>query len=215
MRDHNSHWLLTQIYHESIPPKPALNGEPYYVGYPPDTPVRPDSAEADLYNRSGMYGSFLSGGFAGHIYGAVGLWGGDVESAADYAIWDAIGWKSGNEMRHLVTFAMSEGLRYRDLIPNADLLCPNKNHRTDGNCGWAYCARSPQKDLFLLYFEADCPPAVLRGVLFERDYFAVWFDPRDGRWIEAGILSSTSLCEIQLPAFPSDSDWAMKLSLQG
>ncbi len=218
LRDHNSHWLLTDIHNESDPPKPAMNGEPYYVGYPPGTPIKPETEEADLYARSGMYGSFLSGGLAGHIYGAVGLWGGDVHPDADYTMWDALPWRSGDQMRHLRTFVFSEGTRYRDLVPIADLVYPNKTSETTGNRGWAYCARTPERDLFMLHFEADCRAASVRGTLFEREYAATWFDPRTGEWIDAGTLESGHMCEISLPPFPdgddpSSTDWAMKLVL--
>ena len=219
-RHHNSHWLLTEIYHESVPPRPALNGEPYYdvlgrprdVGWPPH--VIPGTEETALYCRSAMYGSFLSGGFAGHIYGAAGLWGGDIEPDADYKMWDALHWESGAQMQHLGTFAFSEGARYRDLVPNADLICPNKTHVITGNLGWAYCARTPERDLFMLYFEAECPQATVRGALYERTYRGQWFNPRTGKWSDAGSLASDSLCEIKVPPLPSGEDWGLKVVLE-
>ncbi|MFQ3621650.1 MAG: DUF5060 domain-containing protein, partial [Spirochaetales bacterium] len=62
-REHDYYWYLTEIFH-SKPTRPALNGEPYYPGFPDDDPPAP-SEEANLNFRSGMYGSFLSGGLAG------------------------------------------------------------------------------------------------------------------------------------------------------
>lgn len=213
-RHHNSHWLLTEIYHESQPAKPALNGEPYYPGFPPGRSVPANSPEAELYNRSGMYGSFLSGGFAGHIYGCVGLWSASVEPEAEYRIWEALQFRSGAEMSYLPRFALSEGMRYRDLVPNADLVEPNKTHEITGNRGWAYCARTPDRSLFMLYFEADCPQAQVRGALYRGRYRAQWFDPRTGEWLEAGVLTADDLCEIALPPFPGPGDWGLKLVLQ-
>jgi len=216
-RHHDSHWLLTEIYHESHPPKPALNGEPSYdvlsgpydVGWPPG--VIPGTKETALYCRSGMYGSVLSGGFAGHIYGAAGLWGGDVEPEAPYKIWDGLVWQSGAEMTHLNTFILSEGRRYQDLVPNADLVTPNKTHELRGNLGWAYCARTPERDLFMAYFEQGCPVGTLRGCRHEGVYQAQWFDPRTGEWLDAGTQQADDLCEIRLPEPPSAEDWALKL----
>jgi len=78
LREHDAYWYLTQIYHAE-PPRPALNGEPYYAGmndkrYPAYKYGAPGgTADDDRDVRSGMYGSFLSGGFAGHIYGAGGI----------------------------------------------------------------------------------------------------------------------------------------------
>ncbi|MHC4168113.1 MAG: apiosidase-like domain-containing protein, partial [Planctomycetota bacterium] len=67
-RTHNYYQLLTEIFNTS-PPVPGINGEPYYAGMH-DAPG--GSANSALYCRSGMYGSVLSGGLGGHIYGAGG-----------------------------------------------------------------------------------------------------------------------------------------------
>jgi hypothetical protein len=213
-RDHNVCWHLTEIYRECDPPKPALNGEPYYAGWPPHLAAMPGSEEDDLYCRAAMYGSFLSGGFAGHIYGADGLWGGDIEPEAPTRMWESLEWKSGAQMQHLRTFALSEGTRLGDLVPDAELVTPNKSGPTNGNRGWAFCARTPEKDLFLLYFEADCPQATVRGALANRAYRAQWFDPRAGKWTDAGVLTADHRCHIALPTFPGEGDWAIKLVLE-
>jgi hypothetical protein len=212
-RDHDVCWHLTEIYRECAPPKPALNGEPYYAGWPPRSAARGGTAEDDLYCRGAMYGSLLSGGLAGHIYGADGLWGGDIEPEAQTRMWESIQWRSGAQMTHLRTFALSEGTRYRDLVPDHGLLTPSRSGPAHGNRGWAYCARTPERDLFMLYFEDGCPPAAVRGALPDRTYGAQWFDPQDGAWIEAGQLDSGQLCYIALPAFPGEGDWALKLRL--
>jgi len=72
-REHDYYWYLTEIYH-ATPARPALNGEPYYSGMadkrysPPYRYGAPGGTEADDRDvRSGIYGSFLSGGFGGHI----------------------------------------------------------------------------------------------------------------------------------------------------
>ncbi len=226
-RDHNDHWLLTQIYQGVDPPVPALNGEPYYAGWP-DYRGWPEYAgwkeddfvggtEADdAACRSGMYGSLLSGGLAGHIYGAQGMWGGDIEPEARVTMWDALRWRSGAQMQHLRTFALSEGARYQHLAPGADLVVPNKTAEIKGNEGWAYCARTPEKDLFMLYWErgyanaATAHPQV-RGALANQVYRALLFDPREGEWTDLGEVSSDAWCRIALPPLPSNEDWAMKL----
>ena len=211
-RHHDSHWLLTEIYRESYPPKPALNGEPYYAGWP--TGTDPSTPESDMYCRSGMYGSFLSGGLAGHIYGAEGLWDGHIEPEwEDYPMWVGLKFPSGAQMTHLLAFVTSEGRRYQDLVPDANLVSPNSTPETKGNRGWAYAARTPEKDLFLAYFEADCPQSVIRGAVRDADYAASWFDPRTGEWSEIGVLHANMDAAIPLPAFPWEGDWAVKLKL--
>jgi hypothetical protein len=164
--------------------------------------------------RSGMYGSFLSGGLAGHIYGAQWLWGGDIEDASPYTMWDALQWASGAQMTHLRDFVLSEGARYQDLEPNVDLVTPNRTAATSTNVGWAYCARTPDRALFMLYFETGAASPHLRGALAHRTYDAWWFDPRTGAWRDVGPLTADAWCRIALPQLPSSEDWAMKVKLQ-
>ena len=157
VREHDNYWYLTEIFQSSYP-KPALNGEPYYSGYSdPRHSVKRMSAPGgtptdDRYVRSGMYGSFLSGGLAGHIYGAEGIWGADIEPAAPIKMWDAFQWSSAGQMRYLPQFAMSIGKRYQELVPNADLVSPNRTADVAGYEGWAYCARTADRNIFLAVF---------------------------------------------------------------
>ena len=217
-RTHDLYPYLTEIFNAS-PPVPGINGEPYYAGM---EGADGDTETSALYCRSAMYGSVLSGGLGGHIYGAGGwdggMWGGNVEDAAENHIWDVIKWRSADQMRHLRTFIMSEGGRYRNLVPSANLIKPNRSGKAKSCIGWSYCARTPEKDLFVLYFEKDCPKANLSGAILRGKYKAVWFNPRTGIWRDAGVLSANSAGVIDLPSFPGNStrsreDWAMKLTL--
>jgi hypothetical protein len=222
-REHNFYWYLTEIFNHKNP-GPALNGEPYYAGY-----SDPRGAGAVNYARgakggtekdnaivrSGSYGSFLSGGLAGHVYGAEGIWGADIERAAPVKMWDAFTWKSGYEMQHLKTFAFSIGKRYHDLEPMVDLVTPNRTHDVLSYEGWAYCARTPDKNFFLLYFEKGCPPSDVRGARLSSDYKADWFNPRTGEWIDAGTINSNNIGIIKLPHFRDGLDWGLKLEYIG
>ena len=224
-REHDFYWYLTEIFRD-LHPKPALNGEPYYAGYKDvfglgnggyQYGAEGGSEKDDQYVRSSMYGSFLSGGLVGHIYGAEGIWGADTEPAAPTKMWDAFQWRSGAEMRHLRTFAFSIGRRFQELVPDADLVSPNKTHVTLGYEGWAYCARTPDKSLFLAYFEKGCPRSQIRSARLAGIYRAQWFDPRKGEWLKAGdgTVESSSTGVIELPDFPGGFDWGLQLEYAG
>ncbi|UCD50251.1 MAG: DUF4038 domain-containing protein [Phycisphaerales bacterium] len=217
-RAHDCYAYLTEIF-QATPPVPGINGEPYYDGM---EDAEPGSERAALYCRSAMYGSVLSGGLGGHIYGAGGwqggMWSGEVEKASKYPIWDVIQWPSADQMRHLRTFILSEGRRYQDLIPATDSVSPNQSSGPKTNVGWAYGARTPERDLFLLYFEKDCPPAALSAAVPAARYAARWFNPRMGDWVDAetGSLAADTEGKIKLPDFPGGGtlslvDWALKL----
>jgi hypothetical protein len=218
LREHDAYWYLTEIYHAS-PARPALNGEPYYSGmtdrrYTPTYRYgAPGGTEDDdRFVRSGIYGSFLSGGFGGHIYGAEGIWGADVEPGSSPLMWEAFLWNSGNQMKHLPAFAFSEGRRYAELVPDANLVSPSSTALTKGYVGWAYCGRTTDQSFFLAYFEKDCPAkSTIRGARKYATYEAKWFDPRTGEWSKAGELKANQWGWINLPALPSTDDWGLKL----
>jgi hypothetical protein len=221
-REHNSYWYLTEIARYAQPPEPAINGEPYYSGY---KDVRglggngykygaPGGSQLDAqYVRSSMYGSFLSGGLGGYVYGAEGIWGADIEPAAPTKMWDAFRWISGAEVKYLRDFAFSIGRRYQDLVPDAGFVSPDRNDDLRSFEGWAYCARTPDRNIFLAYFEKGAPQAQLRGARSNATYRAQWFDPRQGTWQNAanGELRSSATGTIDLPAFPRDADWGLRL----
>lgn len=223
-REHEYYWYMTEIFRDAHP-KPALNGEPYYSGYfdarglnggykygaPGGTPLD------DQYVRSAMYGNVLSGGLAGHVYGAEGIWGADIEPSAPTKMWDAFQWNSASQMQHLRTFIFSIGRRYQDLVPDADLVAPNKTPILKGFEGWAYASRTPDQEIFLVYFEKSCPQSLVRGARLMSIYRAQWFDPRHGTWSDVGegTVRSDVIGEINLPQLPSDYDWGLSLVYHG
>jgi len=220
-RTHDLYPYLTEIFQAS-PPVPGINGEPYYDGM---EDAKGGTEKAALYCRSAMYGSVLSGGLGGHIYGAGGweggLWSGEIEPASKYPIWEVIQWPSADQMRHLKRFVLSEGAKYQQLVPQAELLSPGRTGKPKSCLGWAYCARTEGKDLFLLYFEKDCPRAELSGAAPGKAYDAQWFNPRTGQWTQAAgsPLPADAGGQIALPKFPggkdaSANDWALKLRLR-
>jgi hypothetical protein len=225
MREHVNYWYLTEIFRSPYA-RPALNGEPYYSGYKDARGLggrgyrfgAPGGTEKDdQFVRSSMYGSFLSGGYAGHVYGAEGIWGADIEPAAETKMWDAFQWRSGSQMQHLRTFAMSIGKRYQELVPDTGFVMPHQTQELRAYEGWAYCSRTPDKQIFLAYFEKGCPRSQVRGARLNSVYRAQWFDGRTGEWSDAGTgkLSSNQIGIISLPDFPGDMDWGLRLVYEG
>lgn len=218
-REHEYYWYLTEIFREPHT-HPALNGEPYYSGYLDARGLNggyrygaPGGSALDAqFVRSAMYGSVLSGGLAGHVYGAEGIWGADIEAAAPTHMWDAFQWPSGANMTHLPAFVLSEGRRYQELVPD-DFVVPSRTANTKAYEGWAYAARTPDRRFFLAYFEKGCPQSRIRGAIPEASYRARWFDPRTGAWHPAGpgTVKANNIGEIALPAFPDGEDWALSL----
>lgn len=223
-REHEYYWYMAEIFRDPHP-QPALNGEPYYSGYADarahiggyEFGAVGGTPKDDLYVRSGMYGSFLSGGLAGHVYGAEGIWGADIEPTAPTKMWDAFQWSSAAQMKHLRSFAFSIGKRYQDLVPDSGYVVPSETRVVKGYEGWAYAARTADMRIFLAYFENGCPVSRVRGAIPMSNYRAQWFDPRLGVWSDVGdgVAQADNIGEIQLPDFPSATDWGLSLVYQG
>ncbi|MFC1527008.1 DUF4038 domain-containing protein, partial [Candidatus Latescibacterota bacterium] len=225
-RDHYSYSLLTEAYN-SNPPVPVLNGEPHYEGmrhretsgwYHGDLDLAcSPSDEGARYVRSAAYGSVLSGGLAGHVYGAGGweggLWRADVEEASPVHIWEAMEWPGGGQMRHVRSFLMSEGDRYRELVPSPQLLSPNRDGPVVGFDGWAYCAALLGRGLLLAYLERGTPVTKAVQLPLGTAYEGMWFDPRIGEWSDPWRVRTQSDGELPLPGKPTDGDWALKLKV--
>jgi hypothetical protein len=120
-------------------------------------------------------------------------------------MWDAFQWRSGAQMQHLRTFALSLGKKYQQLVPLADLVMPNKNQETRAYEGWAYCARTPDQNDFLLYFENEAPRAEIHGAKMNSYYRATWFDPRDGTWSAPFRVRSNPIGVISPQRFPAET----------
>jgi hypothetical protein len=86
---------------------------------------------------------------------------------------------------------------------------PEQNTYIKSNDGWAYAARTLDKDIFLAYFHKVCPRSLVRGTRTMSLYRAQRFDPRNGTWknVNGGQVQADPIGEIQLPDFPADMDW--------
>jgi len=85
------------------------------------------------------------------------------------------------------------------LLPMSRL---NKDHNLEAYEGWAAAARTPDKEIFLAYFEKGCPTSQVRRAKLWSEYRADWFDPRSGTWqpVDKGSLRSDEIGIITLPA---------------
>jgi hypothetical protein len=195
-------------------PVPCLNNEPYYDGLKWGDTAALGSDLAAYYCRVGIYGSVLSGGLAGHAYGADHVWDGDSQMPMAFVI------QSAAQMQHIRTFLFGRGATFQNMAPRKDLLTPRQTSNRDGNKGWAYCLLSGQHDAALLYFEQGCERATLSGCLAGTPYHLRWFKPATGEWIAGETLQADGSGKIVLPLFPggssvSTADWGVELALEG
>jgi hypothetical protein len=215
-REHEFYWNQTENF-LSKPTRPSIAGEPYYAGWryggeETPTTAKPGSERDNRFCRSAMYGNFLSGALGGHIYGAEGIWQAATEDAAPIKMWEAFQWESGAQMTHFRGFVWSLGKKFQDLIPATDYILPNSDHVSQGYENWAYCARTEAKDLLVAYLEKGVRKAFIRSAPPLWTYSLRWFNPRTGEWTDAGNVRANVSGRVDLPAAPSDDDWAFTLS---
>jgi hypothetical protein len=220
-RDHRIYAFLEKHFRLSDP-YPTLNQEAWYPGWygskiQGERPPRGSDLD-DYYARAMAYGSVLSGGLAGHVYGTGAFDGSTLPEPPGKRpyIWEAMRYASGAQMGHLPRFVLSEGAHYQELELAEDDLHPRRSpdSHDEGLTGWAYLMRTPERDFALAYFERGCDPATVSGLRHRASYRARWFDPREGLWIDAGsgTLSTDADGRLPLPPVPrTEEDWALSL----
>ncbi len=217
--------LLEELFRLS-PPFPAANLEPYYVGWdheinrPGGERPTADSDRDNYFARAMMYGSVLSGGLAGHVYGTGAY---DVTSTGEPRgwrpyIWEALRYRAGGEMQHLGRFVLSEGDRYQQLQLASTDLRPRQaaGSSEDGLDGWSFMMRTADRSFALLYFEVGAVQPRVAGMAPGSRYCWGWYDPRAGVMAGERELATDSSGVLEAPPFPSgaqraSSDWAAKL----
>jgi len=218
-RNHGIYAALEDIFRLS-PPYPAANLEPYYSGWDhalnrPGGETPPADSPRDTYfARAMMYGSVLSGGLAGHVYGHAAYdmtSTGEPEGWRPY-FWTALNYKAGTQMQYLRRFILSEGARYQALeLATADIASRKDTDPADkGLDGWTYLMRTPDRSFALAYFENRAPRTSLAHFTPGAAYRWSWYDPRTGTWGPPLTLHTDAQGTIATPAFPSGSAVAPK-----
>lgn len=228
-RNHGMYPLIEEQFRLD-PPVPTANLEPYYPGWNSsyhnnvagEIPV-PGGPRDNYFGRAQAWGSVLSGGLAGHVFGTGAYDGttvGEPAGSRPY-IWEALQYPAGAQMQALKSFMLSEGAHYQDLRPAGQDIRPRhaKTAKENGLDGWSFMMRSPDRSLAMLYFENRAEIPGLHGFSPDTEYVLAWFHPVEGAWFDPIYLESDGGGNIQVPAFPdgsriSDRDWALKIKLR-
>jgi len=221
-RNHGIYAALEDIF-RLTPAYPAANLEPYYSGWdhnlnrPGGETPPPDSPRDTYFARAMMYGSVLSGGLAGHVYGHAAY---DMTSTGEPEgwrphFWTALNYKAGAEMQYLRRFVLSEGARYQALeLATQDIA---SRHGTDpadkGLDGWTYLMRTPDRAFALAYFEHGARRTSFARFAPGAAYRWTWYDPRTGAWARPLTVHADAAGTLATPSLPGAEDAAAKIVL--
>lgn len=227
-RNHGFYPLLEEQF-AIIPSKPTANLEPYYPGWgqaPSEVAGEMAARNSDrdnYFGRAQAWGSVLSGGLSGHMYGTGAYDGttvGEPEGERPL-IWEALQYPAGEQVGFLRRFIESEGAGYQKLLLASEDLHPRKSEGShpNGLDGWAFMMRTPDSKLAMLYFENKCNIPYLSGFTPDQAYLLHWLDPVSGEWVNNSVeINSDEFGNIELDAFPdgeklSSKDWSLKIKI--
>jgi hypothetical protein len=222
-RDHRISAMIDTLF-QLQPAYPAINFEPYYTGWntahnsPAGERPQRNSERDNYFSRAQMYGSVLSGGLSGHVYGTAAY---DLTSTGEPEgdnphFWEALKYTSGNQMKHLYTFIFSEKSDFQNLIPAHAKLTPQKSKTSlpNGLDGWSYLMQNESKTLAMAYFEKGAESPIISAFLPGTLYRLTWFNPENGKWMNDMKIKSDkngSLGKIIIPKSNTYGDWALKI----
>ena len=95
-----------------------------------------DTPRNAYFTRANAYGSVLSGGLAGHMYGSGG-WAGhhwpdtaensSTKLSSGLFVWQALACEASSQLQYLSQFVLSGGTKYWELRPASSLLRPQNS----------------------------------------------------------------------------------------
>ncbi|MGK7396915.1 MAG: apiosidase-like domain-containing protein [Candidatus Cyclobacteriaceae bacterium M3_2C_046] len=224
---HHGMYPLLETQFAIEPSLPTANLEPYYPGWQQGelstvAGIKPDrnSDRDNYFGRTQAWGSVLSGGLAGHMYGT-GAYDGTTVGEAEGRrplIWEALEYPAGLQVSYLKKFLLSEGAAYQRLQLASHNLEPRKSadSQPDGLDGWSFMMCNPEGTLAMLYFENAAHVPVVNNLQPNAEYKLKWFDPVSGQWIVEQTRFSTADGSIIIEQFPDGTqksvrDWALKI----
>jgi hypothetical protein len=189
------------------PAKPTVDMEPPYENHPTGSKTpRIDSHQV----RKGAYWAMLAGA-AGHGYGALDLF---------WLYKDADGPLPRNGFQQWRKALAYEGSRqvglmrrlfelrpWHKLVPDQSVLSSGPGAGEDH----LRAARAKDGSFAVVYLPRGGKVAVRLDKLTGKTVKARWFDPRDGKWREAGEFPNTGSREFAAPSAGDRDDWVLVL----
>ncbi len=196
--------LLISDYNR-VPVKPIMDGEPRYENHPVNW--KPDEMgwfdDADV--RQTLYWSIFSGGF-GYTYGCHSIWQMRDQSKEPMGFarsfwyddldlpgaWDII------HARNLLSSRKASQMRpFPDFILDRDI----------GDNEWKVASRGD--NFSMVYLPNGSDVLLDLSLLNRRDITAIWYNPRNGRWVNKKKIKVNGSDKFSAPSSGRGEDWIL------
>lgn len=205
-RDEKVYEQIQRVYQLS-PVKPVMDAQPIYEDHPVCFNAK-DLGTSSAYDvRRSAYLDLFAGAF-GHTYGCHDIWqmySENVEpvNGPHYYWHDAMDLPGAWQMQYVRK--LIESRSYTDRVPDQSVIKENDpaaSERIQATRG---------RDYIFIYSAAGKPFTVLPGKISGDRLHAFWFDPRNGKATEAGIVPNTKENRFTPPSAGYGKDWVLVL----
>ena len=195
--------------------------EGYYVGWKlgdkyVTPPIETRGSEYDNYcGRVHFWSCIFNGGITGGIFGT-GAYAGArrTEGVIDFNgvyIDEALHYSAGKQMKYVRELVEYCGDKWMALQVARDDISKRlgKLYNEEGLFGLSSLLKTKDKKLAIAHFQAKCDKNPrISNLLVKAVYKVQWFNPKNGKWRDAGVMESINGSYI-VPNFPDSIDQSL------
>jgi len=168
--------------------------------------------------RMCFWGSILNGA-AGHTYGANGIWQVNTRArpfgpSPHGRTWGNTPWDEAMRLPGSTQLGLAkrflETLPWQEMEPHPEWAEATAFWTADPGLVGSACAGIPRR-LRVLYTPPTWNPPLIKGIEADVHYVAVYFDPRTGHQVPAGVVEPDADGNWRAPITPTFSDWVLVL----
>ncbi len=193
------------------PAKPVMDAEPIYEDHPVCFNVQGLGTSSAYDVREYAYLDLFAGAF-GHTYGCHDIWqfyspAHEGVNGPHYYWQKAMDLPGANQMKYVRRLMESHPMLER--VPDQSLIIENNN------CPAERVQATRGNDYAFVYTAAGKPFTVVMGKIKGATLHAYWYDPRDGKATEVGMMKNAGTKKFMPPSTGYGQDWVLVLDDAG
>ncbi len=209
-RDTEGYKRINKVYNLQ-PVRPVLDAEPIYEDHPVCFNVK-DLGTSSAYDVRKFAYLEIFAGACGHTYGCHDIWQfyspeHEGINGPHYYWQQAMELPGANQMKFVRLLMESRPMR--DRIPEQDLVLENNN------CPSERIQATRGKDYAFIYTAEGKSFTVVMGKITGTELHAFWYDPRNGKSTEIGLVNNSGTKKFDPPSAGYGRDWVLVLDDAG